>query len=61
MGKTIYNRDKLNRFIANRHTYEHNDVVISFVAKVSFDDKSEEVMIMIPIDKEDNIDTISKR
>ncbi len=61
MGKTIYNRDKLNRFIANRHTYEHNDVVISFVAKVSFDDKSEQVMIMIPIDKEDNIDTISKK
>lgn len=61
IGKTYYNRPKLNRFVANRHLYEHNDVVISFVAKVSFDDKSEEVMIMTPIDKNDNIETIGKK
>lgn len=61
IGKTFYNRPKLNRFIANRHVYEHNDVVISFVAKVSFDDKSEEVMIMVPIEENDNIDTIGKK
>jgi len=61
IGKTFYNRPKLNRFIANRHVYEHNDVVISFVAKVSFDDKSEEVMIMVPIDENDNINTIGKK
>ena len=61
IGKTIYNRPKLNRFVANRHLYEHNDVIISFVAKVSFDDHSEEMMILIPIDKNDNIDTISAK
>ncbi|MBQ6282225.1 MAG: 2-oxo acid dehydrogenase subunit E2 [Bacilli bacterium] len=61
IGKTLYNRPKLNRFIANRHVYEHNDVVISFVAKVSFDDKSEEVMIMIPINENDNLESISKK
>ena len=61
IGKTFYNRSKLNRFIANRHVYEHNDVVISFVAKVSFDDRSEEIMVMIPIEENDNIDTISKK
>ena len=61
IGKTIYNRPKLNRFIANRHVYEHNDITISFVAKVSFDDRSEEIMVMIPIDEKDNINTISKR
>ncbi len=61
IGKTIYNRPKLNRFVANRHLYEHNEVIISFVAKVSFDDRSEEMMILIPIDKNDNIDTISKK
>ena len=58
IGKTLYNRPKLNRFIANRHVYEHNDIVISFVAKVSFDDKSEEVMIMVPIDENDALDSI---
>lgn len=59
--KTMYNRPKLNRFIMNRHVYEHNDIVISFVAKVSFDDSSEEVMIMITADEFDNIYTISKK
>ena len=61
IAKTIYNRPKLNRFIANRHVYEHNDVVISFVAKVSFDDKSEEIMVMVPILEEDTIYTIGEK
>lgn len=61
IGKIIYNRPKLNRFVADRHVYEHNDVVVSFVAKISFDDHAEEMMIMIPIDKDDNIDSISKK
>ena len=61
MGKIFYNRNKLNRFVSNRHIFEHNDVVISFVAKVSFDDRSEEMMIMVPIEPKDNIDTISKK
>ena len=58
-AKTIYNRPKLNRFIKNRHVYEHNDVVIAFVAKVAFEDTSEEIMIQIPVLPEDNIDSIS--
>lgn len=61
LGKLFYNRPYLNRFVANRHMYEHNDVVISFVAKVSFDDNAEEVMILVKIDKNDTIDTISKK
>lgn len=61
IGKVFYNRNKLNRFVSNRHIFEHNDVVISFVAKVSFDDHSEEMMIMVPIEPNDNIDSISKK
>ena len=61
IGKVIYNRNKLNRFVSNRHIYEHNDVVLSFVAKISFDDHSEEMMIMVPIEANDNIDTISEK
>lgn len=59
LGKVFYNRNKLNRFVQNRHVFEHNDIVISFVAKVSFDDKAEEIMIMVPIKENDNINTIS--
>jgi pyruvate/2-oxoglutarate dehydrogenase complex dihydrolipoamide acyltransferase (E2) component len=60
-AKTIYNRPKLNRYVKNRHMYEHTNVTISFVAKVEFNDESEEVMIIIEVAPDDNIDTISKK
>lgn len=60
-AKTIYNRPKLNRYVKNRHMYKHTNVTISFVAKVEFNDDSEEVMIIIEIAPDDNIDTISKK
>lgn len=61
IAKTVYNRPKLNYFIANRHIYEHDKIVLSFVAKVSFDDRSEEMMVMIPIEKDDTIFTIGDK
>ena len=61
IAKTVYNRPKLNYFVANRHLYEHDKIVLSFVAKVSFDDRSEEMMVMIPFDKNDTIYTVSEK
>lgn len=61
IGKLIYNRPYLNRFIANRHVYEHNDISLSFVMKVAFNDKSEEIMVTMPIDNDENIFTLSKK
>lgn len=61
IAKVYYTRPKLNYYVRNRHVYEHNKIVISFVAKMSFDDKSEEVMVLIPIDDNDNINTISEK
>ena len=61
IGKLIYNRKLLNRFVSNRHVFEHNDVIVSFVAKIAFDDTAEEMMILIKIEPEDNIHTISKK
>ena len=60
IAKCIYNRNRLNRFVQNRHIFEHNDVVISFVAKVSFNDKAEEIFVMVPVKEDDTIETISK-
>ena len=60
-GKTMYNRPLLNRFVSNRHVYEHNDITLSFVMKVDFDDKSEEIMILMPLEDNDNLNTISKK
>ena len=61
IGKTVYNRPKLNYFVANRHIWEHDKIVLSFVAKVSFDDHSEEMMVMVPIEKNDTIYTIGEK
>lgn len=61
VGKVFYNRPYLNRFVQNRHFYEHKNVSISFVAKVAFDDKAEEIMIIINVDENDNIKSISKK
>ena len=61
IGRLLYNRPYMNRFVANRHLYEHNDVKISFVAKIAFDDKAREVMVITKIDPEDNINTVSEK
>lgn len=61
VAKVIYNRPLLNRFVANRHVYEHNNVSLSFVMKIDFNDKSEEIMVITPIEKEDNIFTVSDK
>lgn len=61
IGKVMYNRPLLNRFVANRHVYEHNDLTLSFVMKISFSDKSEEVMVILPIEEDDDIYKISKK
>ncbi len=61
LGKVIYNRPKINRFVANRHIWIHNKVVIAFVAKVKFDDFAEELMVQIPFEENDTLETISKK
>ena len=60
-AKTIYNRPKLNRYVKNRHMFEHTNVSISFVAKIEFTDSSDEVMLIIDVEPDDNIDTIAKK
>ncbi len=61
VGKVFYNRPYLNRFVQDRHIFEHKYVDISFVAKVAFDDTSEEMMIIIRVDEDDTLETISKK
>ncbi|MCR5066926.1 MAG: hypothetical protein K6A14_02560 [Erysipelotrichaceae bacterium] len=61
IGKVMYNRERLNYFVANRHLYTHNDITLSFVAKVSLDDKSEEMMLVVPIEENDNLESIAAK
>lgn len=61
VAKTIYNRPKLNRFVKNRHMFEHNDVSLAFVAKMELSDRSEEIMLLVTIDPDDTMQTISEK
>ena len=61
IAKVIYNRPKLNYFIMNNKCYERNDVILSFVARVTFDDKGKEVMSLIKVDPDETIDSLSDK
>ncbi len=61
IAKVMYNRPKLNRFISNRHMYEHNEILLSFVAKMSLNDKAEELMLIVPVEANDTMETIAAK
>ncbi len=62
IAKTVYNRPRLNTFIMNHKFYQRNDVILTFTARISFDDdKNKEVMSLIKVDPEDNIDDLGKK
>ena len=61
IAKTVYNRPRLNTFIMNHNFYQRNDVILTFVAKVTFEDNSKEIMALIKVDPEDTIDDLSRK
>lgn len=61
IGKTVYNRPLLNRFIINKNFYDRKEITLAFVAKKQFTDTSEEVFKVITIEKKDNLFTLSKK
>jgi len=62
IAKTVYNRPRLNTFIMNHKFYQRNDVILTFTARISFDDdKNKEVMSLIKVDPEDNIIDLSNK
>ncbi len=56
--KTITLRPKMNRFIANKTMYQHNDVSASFTVKKIFSDNGAEALAQIHSKESDTIDTI---
>ncbi len=56
--KTITLRPKMNRFIANKTMYQHNDVSASFTVKKIFSDNGGEALAQIHSKDSDTIDTI---
>lgn len=56
--KTLTLRPKMNRFIANKNTYQRNEVSASFVVKKIFSDKGGEALAFVHSKESDNIDTV---
>ena len=62
IAKVIYNRPRLNSFIMNHKFYQRNDVILTFTARISFeDDNNKEVMSLIKVDPSDNIIDLSNK
>ena len=53
VGKTLFNRNALNRFVKNKRLYERYDKSIAFVAKNKMNDKGEERLISLTLKPND--------
>lgn len=58
IGKVVYNRPLLNRFVVNKRYYDRNEVSVSFVAKTEFNDESQELMSTVIVEENDTLDSI---
>ena len=61
VGKLLYNRPQLNRFIRNGHFYDRKDITLSFVAKRQFKDNAEESLMMLKIKDNMTVTDITKK
>lgn len=61
IAKLINQKPILNRFIMKGKLYERNEITISFVAKVGFNDEAEELMTVLKINKTDNLEKIKDK
>lgn len=59
--QTIYRRPKINRFIAGRRLYDHNDISILYVVKNKLTDDALESIAEVKLSPEDTIDDIAMR
>ncbi len=56
--KTVTLRPKMNRFIANKTMYQHNDVSASFTVKKIFSDEGGEALAQLHTTGSETIDTV---
>lgn len=61
IGKLLYNRPLLNRFVINKTHYDRKDITLSFVAKKEFTDHAEETFNVVKVEEKDNLFTISNK
>ena len=60
IAKTIYQRPKMNTFIAGRAFWQRKDITLSFVVKRKFEDNSEESLMFMKVLPEMNLELVSR-
>lgn len=60
VARTIYWRPKLNIFISGRKYWQRKDITLSFVVKRTFEDTSEESLMVLTVKPEMTLRSISK-
>lgn len=61
LGKLIYHRPLLNRFIQGRRIYDRNVITLAFVVRRKFEDKSEELLLVMPVDENQTLNDTCKK
>ena len=61
VGKIIYHRPYLNRFVAGRRLYQRNKITLAFVVKRRFNDEAEESLLVTEIKDDTTLEQISRR
>lgn len=61
LGKLVYNRPLLNRYVINRKFYDRRNISIGFVAKVAFEDHAKENLSVVTLDNKDTIENVKNK
>ena len=61
VGKIIYHRPYLNRFVAGRRLYQRNKITLAFEVKRRFNDEAEESLLVTEIKEDTTLEQISRR
>ncbi len=58
IGRTIRLRPEMNRFVAGRRTYQHDDISITFVVKKAMSDAGGETEVRLVLTGEETVDDV---
>ena len=61
IGRVIRMRPYLNRFICGRKLYVRDEITLSFVAKRKFQDQAEESLMVVKVQDDTTLDSITKK
>lgn len=60
-ARAVSLRPRINRFIANRHYYQRNQILLSFVAKKELSDDGKEVNVKVPFDPGETLASTARK